>query len=178
MMSDAGVSNVRYKGGWLACVMVWGLVGCAQPTGSIDESYAIKFNLYCTTCDDFLQCRPETDRSAASDNYTLYRLQAKSAWGQIATIWDYLIARIRPKTSDNRPLSIYEDVNGQKRLRIEGAEARVDLKMATIVMPDARIDMRDGRWYSVGGGALGRCEAMTRREGYAFVRTLLGKAPL
>ncbi len=178
MMRDAGVSDVRCKEWWLAGVMVWGLMGCAQPTGSMDDSYAIKFNLYCTTCDDFLQCRPEADRSAASDNYTLYRLQAKSAWGQIATIWDYLIARIRPKTSDNRPLTIYEDFNGQKRLRIEGAEARVDLKTATIVLPDARIDMRDGHWRTVEGGVLGRCEAMTRREGYAFVRALLGKAPL
>lgn len=178
MMSDAGVSNVRYKGGWLACVMVWGLMGCAQPTGSADESYAIKFNLYCTTCDDFLQCRPEADRSVASDHYTLYRLQAKSVWGQIATIWDYLIARIRPKISDSRPLTIYEDFNGQKRVRIEGAEAQVNLKTSTIVLPDSRIDMRDGHWHTADGGVLGRCEAMTRREGYAFVRALLGKAPL
>jgi hypothetical protein len=178
MMSDAGVSNVRYRGWWLACAMVWGLVGCAEPTGSADESYAIKFNVYCTTCDDFLQCRPEADPSVASDNYTLYRLQGKSAWGQIATIWDYLIARIRPKTSDNRPLAIYEDFNGQKRLRIEGAEARVDLKTAMIALPDSRIDMRDGHWYSVEGGVLGHCAAMTRREGYAFVRALLGKASL
>ena len=169
---------MRYKGWWLACVMVWGLVGCAQPTGSTDTSYAIKFNLYCTTCDDFLQCRPDADGVAASDNYTLYRLQAKSVWGQIATIWDYLIARIRPKTSDSRPLSIYEDFNGQKRLRIEGAEAQVDLKTATIVLPDARIDMLDGDWYTLEGGVMGRCDAMTRREGYAFVRALLGKTPL
>lgn len=149
------------------------LSGCTQPSLSTGEQDVIQINLYCTTCDDFLQCRSEGDV-----DYTLYRLQPKSFWAQIATIWDYLIAQVRPKTSDHRPLTIYEDINGQKRLRLEDAEARVDLRTATIGLPDSSIDMRDGRWQASNGRVLGQCEAMTRRDGYAFVREWIGKAPL
>ena len=80
----------------------------------------IRINLLCTTCDDFLQCRA----SDSTDSFTLYRLREKSFWAQIATIWDYLIQSVHPKTSDRRPLTVYVEQNSQRRVLTAEATAR------------------------------------------------------
>jgi hypothetical protein len=100
----------------------------------------IRINLLCTTCDDFLQCRA----SDSTDSFTLYRLREKSFWAQIATIWDYLIQSVHPKTSDRRPLTVYVEQNSQRRVLTAEATARVDMVSGLITLPESLIDMRDG----------------------------------
>lgn len=131
----------------------------------------IRINLLCTTCDDFLQCRA----SDSTDSFTLYRLREKSFWAQIATIWDYLIQSVHPKTSDRRPLTVYVEQNSQRRVLTAEATARVDMVSGLITLPESLIDMRDGAWRSSRGEVLGRCVTLPRREGYAWVRELLGR---
>jgi hypothetical protein len=53
--------------------------------------------------------------------------------------------------------------------------ARVDLVSGLISLPDSLIDLRDGSWRSLQGEVLGGCVSMPRREGYAWVRELLGR---
>lgn len=141
------------------------------------DQLQIRINLLCTTCDDFLQCRAEPD--SESVEFTLYRLREKTFWAQVATIWDYLIQSIRPKTADTRPLSIYRQqaVDGQivRQTLQEGERARVDMVTGMISLPDSRIDMRNGEWRDLRGEVNGFCSAMTRREGYAWIRSLLGR---
>lgn len=154
----------------LCCLL---LVGCGpRPSPPPADSLVIRVNVFCTTCDDFFRCEsPATD-----DGFVLYRLRAKSFWAQIATIWDYLIAQIRPKTSDRRPLTIYEQRLGIKRVLHAEGKAEVDLVAASIRLPEARIDMRQGVWLDAAGQPQGQCASLPRREGYAFVRELLGRA--
>ena len=135
------------------------------------DQLRIRINLLCTTCDDFLQCRA----SSSTDSFTLYRLREKSFWAQIATIWDYLIQLLRRKTSDQRPLTVYAEQNGLRVVRSTEGVARVDLVSGLISLPDSLIDLRDGSWRSLQGGVLGGCVSMPRREGYAWVRELLGR---
>lgn len=156
-----------------ALLMTAAVSGCARQTPSLPtEQLQIKINLLCTTCDDFLQCTA-TGQSAQS-RFQLYRLREKSFFAQIATIWDYLIQWIRQKTDDERPLTIYAEESGVRRILVSDVRARVDLVSGFITLPDSSIDMRDGGWI-VAGEKAGQCRAMVRREGYRWVRSLLNK---
>jgi hypothetical protein len=139
------------------------------------EQLQIRINLLCTTCDDFLRCQSDPK----SDDFLLYRLREKSFWAQVATIWDYLIQSVRPKTADTRPLAIYEQSRSEevisRKTVLESGRARVDLRSGLITLPDALIDMRNGEWRDLRGEILGSCSSMPRREGYAWIRSLLGR---
>jgi len=154
----------------LAAALLLGACSRGPEPLAADE-LRIRINLLCTTCDDFVQCRA-SDSTAA---FTLYRLREKSFWAQVATIWDYLIQSLRRKTSDRRPLTVYVDEDGQRRVLSDDGVAGVDMVSGLISVPGSLIDMRDGSWRSPQGEILGRCVTWPRRQGYAWVRELLGR---
>jgi len=169
--------------GRLVAVLAVGLslAACDRgPTALPAESLQIRINLLCTTCDDFLRCERRVDGAATlgtdpTQTYRIYRLREKSFWAQIATIWDYLVQWLRRKTSDERPLTVYlNDGDVRSVLDIAGS-ARVDAAVGLISLPDSSIDMRNGDWRDLRGELQGRCKTMPRREGYAWVRSLLGR---
>lgn len=156
----------------IVCLLGLGACGPAavpQPP----ESLQIRINLLCSTCDDFLRCAP--DSSAGAGRYLLYRLREKSFWAQVATIWDYLVQWLRRKSADTRPLTIYENDGGTRRVLLAEGLARIDAASGLISLPDASIDMRNGEWRSRVGALQGRCTPLKRREGYAWLRGLLGR---
>lgn len=153
---------------WCACCL--GLMACQPKPGGEAIPQAIRINVFCSTCDNFLRCQSD------GSEYTLYRLRGKTVWGQIATIWDYLIARVRPKQFDHRPLTVYGAAGDQKYILEDQLKATLDLQAATVRLPDALIDMRDGVWFSAAGVSQGQCELISNRDGYRFVRELLGRA--
>lgn len=149
------------------------LGGCSRSEAPIPaDQLQIKINLLCTTCDDFLRCAPASPANAEAA--TLYRLREKSFLAQIATIWDYLIQSLWRKTSDTRPLTVYQDEPGRSRILVEAAHAHVDSVSGLITLPGATIDMRSGAWWQ-GERQLGECVALSRRAGYAWLREFLQK---
>lgn len=158
----------------LLLAMSWALVGCDRgPAPLPPEALKIRINLMCTTCDDFLRCqRADTD----AESYRIYRLREKSVWAQIATIGDYLVQWLHRKTSDTRPLTVYDNLGDLRQIVSEDGRARVDRVTGLLTLPDGSIDLRDGQWRSVTGEPQGECRTMPRREGYAWVRALLGRA--
>jgi hypothetical protein len=170
IFNDAGV----FGRALLFATLLW-VAGCARgPAPPSPESLQIRINLLCSTCDDFLRC-DASGVSQESKSYRLYRLREKSFWAQIATIWDYLIQLFRRKTTDVRPLSIYENQGAIRRVATVDAEARVDAAVAIIQLPDSTIDMRNGEWRTRTGELRGQCRTLPRREGYAWVRAMLGR---
>lgn len=156
-------------------VALFMLAGCDRGAAPLPaESLQIRINLLCTTCDDFLRCERTAD-AGRDEVYRLYRLREKSFWAQIATIWDYLVQWVRRKTSDTRPLTIYENDGRQQRIALEEGRARIDAAAGLITLPDSSIDMRTAEWRDQTGESLGRCTALKRRDGYAWVRSFLGR---
>ena len=151
------------------------LAGCDRgPAPLPSESLQIRINLLCSTCDDFLRCdalgvTPDTE------SYRLYRLREKSFWAQIAPIWDYLIQLVRRKTTDVRPLSVYENQGELRRVSDVVGKARIDAAAGLLQLPDSTIDMRNGEWRTSTGELQGQCRTLPRREGYAWVRAMLGR---
>jgi hypothetical protein len=159
------------------------LSGC-NAGGSIvppNDGFAIRLNLLCTTCDDFLRCRREPDDTVTvpggREPRLVYRLKEKSFWAQIATIGDYLLQLFRQKTTDERPLAIYRDDGRQRTVEQAPTRAFVDAAAGTLTLPDSRVDLRSGDWLNERGERIGRCEALVRRDGYAMVREFLGRTP-
>jgi len=151
------------------------LAGCDRgPAPLPPESLQIRVNLLCSTCDDFLRCEV-ADVVPETNSYRLHRLREKSFWAQIATIWDYLIQLFRQKTVDVRPLTIYENEGERRRIVSSEAKARVDAAAGLILLPDSIIDMRKGQWRTLNGDLQGQCRTLPRREGYAWVRAMLGR---
>lgn len=158
-------------------LMISALVaGCDRgPKPLPPESLKIRINLLCTTCDDFLRCE-RVDTDAEAEAYRIYRLREKSVWAQIATIWDYLVQWIRKKTNDVRPLTIYDNLGEVRQIVSEDERAQIDMAAGLLSLPDSSIDLRNGEWRGTDGALQGRCRTMPRREGYAWVRALLGRA--
>lgn len=155
--------------------MVLLMAGCDRgPLPLPPESLQIRINLLCSTCDDFLRCE-RASAAPAANSYRLYRLREKTFWAQIATIWDYLIQLLRRKTSDTRPLSVYDNQGDLRRVLTAEGRARVDAAAGLILLPDSAIDMRNGDWRNSTGDLQGTCRTLPRREGYAWVRAMLGR---
>lgn len=170
--ATVAMDPMNHKGLAIIGLVVW-LAACSPaPRALPPEQLAIRINLLCTTCDDFLRCQVP---AAPQDSFRLYRLREQGFWTQVATIWDYLIQRIRPKTAHSRPVTVYAQQGETREVLAEGGEARVDAVTGLITLPDGDIDMRDGRWRDRAASEIGRCTALTRREGYAWVRALLGR---
>ncbi|MCS6947042.1 MAG: hypothetical protein NZM12_05455 [Steroidobacteraceae bacterium] len=152
----------------LAGLVVFAAPAAAQ-TGAPAPALAIPINLRCTTCNDFIRCE-------SGGAVTVFRLKEKTFWAQVATIYDYLAQLWRDKTTDERPLAVYREVGGVRRIE-ENAKwrAHIDATTATITLPHGRISQRDGAWSTVEGKPLGTCIALSRREGFALVRQYLGK---
>lgn len=139
------------------------------------EQLRIRINILCTTCDDFIACRAPPAADVPTAPTVVYRLREKGFWAQVATIWDYLVQLFRRKVRDERPLTVYVEDRGQRRVAADGTRAALDLSAGLLAVPDGSIDLRDGSWRSPAGTPRGVCRTMPRREGYAFVRALLGR---
>jgi hypothetical protein len=152
-----------------------------KPLVPPNDGFAIKLNLLCTTCDDFLHCRREPDPAVAPpggrEPRLVYRLKEKSFWAQIATIGDYLFQAFRQKLTDERPVAIYRDDGVTRTVEPLPTRAFIDAAAGTVALPDSRIDLKNGDWLNDRGERIGRCEAMVRRDGYQMVREFLGRAP-
>ena len=150
------------------------LAACGRgPQPLPPEQLRIRLNILCTTCDDFLECRMPAEGSPAPT--VVYRLREKGFWAQVATIKDYLLQIFRRKLRDERPLTVYVEDRGQRRVSADGVSAKIDLAAGLLAVPDGSIDLRDGAWRSEAGTPRGECRTLPRREGYAFVRAMLGR---
>jgi hypothetical protein len=72
-------------------------------------------------------------------------------------------------------LTVYLNDGDERSILDISGSARVDAAVGLISLPDSSIDMRNGDWRDLRGERQGRCTTLPRREGYAWVRALLGR---
>ena len=113
-----------------------------------------RFGEICTMCEAILLCEAgDGDMQYGSipegKSFTLYHLQTRTFWSQIATIWEWFIANFDSDSlavaGHGRPVKIYTVVEGRWS-GPQTVEAHVSLDPATIVIDDHTIGRIERRW--------------------------------
>jgi len=147
-----------------------------------------KFGELCTMCEATVLCRngevsgigvADLDRPQTAP-YTLYHFHTKTFWGQVGTIWDYLVRWVEPVTTEQRPVSVYavDDYSG-KTLRGGLTETMgiLSLDPARIDVGQHTIDRRTGEWRDADGTRAGYCVRLPLRDTYRFLKSNAGWEP-
>lgn len=113
-----------------------------------------QFGEICTMCEAVVLCEnadAETQREniPADGSFTLYHLQTRTFWSQVATIWEWFITNFDPDSlavaGHRRPVMVYTITEGSWS-KPQTLEAHVSLDPATIVIGDDAIDRIESRW--------------------------------
>jgi hypothetical protein len=134
------------------------LAACAKPTTpQVLGPLAVDIPELCTVCVEVLRCD-------GGERHTLYVMDEKGAWAQVATIWDYFAQFFRPKTEDFRTLTQYEVAadTAAVKSRTADLEARLDVWSRRIELPDSVVDQKTGQWVGRNGAVMGQCAALPR----------------
>lgn len=151
-----------------AMVLMVLLAGCGPSAPRID--LLIPVNAKCTTCEDFIRCDAGSNNPAVYDpSFDIYRLEPKSTLAQLATVWEFLIQLFYTRTEDHRPLSVYSQRQGADgqvtRSVTPGAQARTDLLLNRIAVPQGWIDQVTGERRGEDDQLLGTCRLLKPAEG-------------
>lgn len=147
------------------------LGACARPpAAAVTGPLAIDISELCTRCVEVLKCEGE-------GAHRIYVLAEKSAWAQIATIGDYFLQYVRPKSEDFRDVKLYDSGAEPPRL-LEARErgARLDVMSRRIELPDGIVVQKDGSWLDAAGQPKGHCTHVPRGEDRALAKRLAASA--
>ena len=110
-----------------------------------------QFGEICTMCEVIVLCETgdrdtQYEKIPDEGSFTLYHLQTRTFWSQIATIWEWFITNFDSDSlatsGHKRPVKVYSVTSG----RWSGpqmVEAHVSLNPATIVIGERTIDRID-----------------------------------
>lgn len=141
--------------------------GCARPPAQgVSGPFAIDVSELCTRCVEVLKCEGE-------DVGRIYVLAEKSAWGQIATIGDYFLQYLRPKSEDFRDVRVYDSrAEPPRLLESRRRGARLDVMARRIELPEGVVAQKDGTWLDAAGESKGACTHVPRGEDRALAKRL------
>ena len=162
--------TIRWSGRMAALLLSFIAVACAPPR-SQTSGLAVVVNELCTTCEDFIRCDSTAGTPEVPGPVTLYQLRPKGFVAQVATIWDFLIANIRERTEDRRPLTIFSASSAPEST----GEAVTDLKQHRIRIPGGWIDQASGDWHGADDGHKGQCRIIPRPDGRQLMKELGGQ---
>lgn len=149
------------------------LAGCGAPPEQ--EQLLIPVNPLCSNCVTFVRCDAGSGNPAVFDpTFDLYEMQSKDLWGQVATIWAFLVERVAPRTVDHRPLVVFQQRPGATqafdRRVLRDLTVDTDLVQHRIQVPEGWVDQATGGWHGADGALRGTCRMLTREEGREVAR--------
>jgi len=113
-----------------------------------------RFGEMCTMCEAIVICAANdsiTQHESIPDNgsFTLYHLQTRTFWSQIATIWEWFITNFDRDSlaaaGHTRPVKVYTITEGIWS-EAQVLQAQVSLDPAAIVIEDQTIDRVERLW--------------------------------
>ncbi|MDP6674599.1 MAG: hypothetical protein QGH93_07120 [Gammaproteobacteria bacterium] len=129
-----------------------------------------RFGEICTMCEAIVLCEAEDHETSYAHlpegrSYTLYHLQTRTFWSQMATIWEWFIANFDTdslaSTGHSRPVKIYTVTDGNwSKAKI--VHAHLSLDPARISLDDHVIDRVTRHWLqdSASSQPIGFCQRM------------------
>jgi len=113
-----------------------------------------RFGEICTMCEAIVYCDTDINATPRDEmpergSFTVYHLQTRTFWSQIATIWEWFITNFNSeslaKSGHSRPAHIYKVENG-RWAPPEIVSAHLSLEPAFVTIGAIRIDRIEGRW--------------------------------
>ena len=106
-------------------------------------------------------------------SFTLYHLETRTFWSQIATIWEWFITNFRADSlaaqGHTRPARVFEITDGQWG-GADTIEARLVLDPGVIELGETRIDRVNRQWLAAtSSDALGYCQRLPLWESLAVI---------
>ena len=157
-------AQLTYFYRWLAprtaaatlCALLGSPPAAAQVNNPAYADYLLvgRFGEICTMCEAIVLCEAGERRDADaqvpdSGSFSLYHLQTRTFWSQIATIWEWFVANFDAGTlaagGHTRPVHVY-DVTDGRWADVQVITARLTLDPATIDVGDRAIDRIGFRW--------------------------------
>lgn len=136
--------------------MVFSLPAASQINNLAYADYFLvgRFGEICTMCEAIVLCETTENHQPYetipnSGSFTLYHLQTRTFWSQIATIWEWFITNFNSDSlataGHRRPVRVYTITQGHWAAP-QTVEAHISLDPATIVINDQTIDRIERRW--------------------------------
>ena len=161
------------RGGWLPLIgaLLWACPAWSQVNIDAYRDYFLvgQFGEVCTMCEAIVLCEegdapPEYATPPADGTFTLYHLQTRTFWSQIATIWEWFITNFTADAlaarGHARPVHVYDIAKGgwSSRNVIEG---RLILEPGVLEFGDHTIDRVTRAWQDAANGdTIGYCARM------------------
>ncbi len=137
----------------------------------------------CTMCEMIVLCEagggpPEHSAVPEQGSFTLYHLETRSFWSQIATIWEWFINNFRSEQlaaqGHTRPAIVYAVTDGQWT-DVEVIEARLILDPGVVELGDRTIDRVNRQWLiSASSQPLGYCQRLPLWESLEAIQQHTG----
>jgi len=127
-----------------------------------------EFGELCTMCEAVILCEASNQARSlkkipTEGSFTLYHIQTRTFWSQIATIWEWFIANFDSESlaqGHGRPVHIYQ-INEYSWNGPIKNETHLALEPPLISFSNLSIDRHDGRWIrDVDGETAGYCQRM------------------
>ena len=154
----------------LACLLL-PLGAIAQVNNPAYRNYLLvgQFGEICTMCEAIVYCDADInatprDEIPDSGSFTVYHLQTRTFWSQIATIWEWFVTNFSSeslaRSGHSRPVHIFH-VEAGRWTPPEFLDAHLSLEPAFITIGDIKIDRIEGRWLEAADSHLiGFCQRL------------------
>lgn len=137
-----------------------------------------RFGEVCTMCEVMVLCEagagpPAHGAVPPGGSFTLYHIQTRTFWSQVATIWEWFISNFssRPLAAGHsRPVIVHEVADGVWVPPVLG-DMHISLEPPLMSMPDGREIERVGRrWRQISPPAdVGYCERLPLWDALAVI---------
>ena len=127
-----------------------------------------RFGEVCTMCEVTVLCEaavqpPTYEAIPGGGTFTIYHLQTRTFWSQIATIWEWFISNFSADSlaeqGHARPVHIYSVTAGQWS-PVQMDEVRLVLDPGVVYFPGSKVDRISRQWTDNDGQVLGFCQRL------------------
>ena len=140
----------------------------------------------CTMCEMVVLCEaadapPERSVVPEQGSFTLYHLETRSFWSQLATIWEWFINNFRSEQlaaqGHTRPAIVYTVSEGEWA-GVEVIEARLILDPGVVELGNRTIDRVNRQWLNASTSRpLGYCQRLPLWESLDVIQQRGGDGP-
>lgn len=139
----------------------------AQPNNEayLDLLLFSQFGEFCTMCEAVLICEdssqpPSYEAIPEQGSFTLYHIETRTFWSQIATIWEWFINNFKeePISGHHRPVNVIEVANGNWTAS-KAYSLHIDIDPPYLTIDSWQIQRRTSEWLNSGESS-GYCQRL------------------